>query len=275
MADKGTLNSHPCLPETPRRHLRPGIDPRQRARPREPAAQLRAWCARAGHELVAEYVEHEGGAKGERDRKAFAELLAAAARREFDLVLFWSLDRFSREGMAQTVGYLQRLQANGVDFHSYTEEYLATDNELVRNILLAVMASLAKVEAQRISERTKAGLARARAHGKKLGRPALPDTKRAKIERSASGRPQALDPLDREGCRRRVRNSPSAPSHAHRTRITGAPHHSAPLHTGDHGFLNSNKEIVCDIWANNIDRTNILICTVSTRRANRGKCAVS
>ena len=45
------------------------------------------------------------------------------------------------------------------------------------------MASLAKVEAQRISERTKAGLARARAHGKKLGRPALPDGKRAKIER--------------------------------------------------------------------------------------------
>ena len=36
--------------------------------------------------------------------------------------------------MAQTVGYLQRLQANGVDFHSYTEEYLATDNELVRNV---------------------------------------------------------------------------------------------------------------------------------------------
>jgi DNA invertase Pin-like site-specific DNA recombinase len=162
--------------------------------PENQLLQLRAWCGHAGHELVrehVEHVEHESGAKGERDRKAFAELLAAAARREFDLVLFWSLDRFSREGMAQTVGYLQRLQAHGVDFHSYTEEYLATDNELVRNILLAVMASLAKVEAQRISERTKAGLARA--HGKKLGRPAppcpalpcpaLPSEKRAKVER--------------------------------------------------------------------------------------------
>ena len=97
--------------------------------PENQLLQLRAWCERAGHELHREYVEHESGTKGERDRKAFAELLAAAARREFDLVLFWSLDRFSREGMAQTVGYLQRLQANGVDFHSYTEEYLATDNE--------------------------------------------------------------------------------------------------------------------------------------------------
>jgi DNA invertase Pin-like site-specific DNA recombinase len=99
-------------------------------------------------------VGHESGTKGERHRKAFAALLAAAARREFDLVLFWSLDRFSREDMARTVGYLQRLQANGVDFHSFTEEYLASDNELVRNILLAVMSSLAKVEVLRISERT-------------------------------------------------------------------------------------------------------------------------
>ena len=72
----------------------------------------------------------------------------------------------------------------------HTEEYLATDNELVRNILLAVMASLAKVEAQRISERTKAGLARARAHGKKLGRPALPDAKRAKIEKLRRANPK-------------------------------------------------------------------------------------
>jgi len=43
----------------------------------------------------------------------------------------------------------------GVAFHSYTEAHLATDNELVRNILLALLASLAKVEAQKISERNK------------------------------------------------------------------------------------------------------------------------
>jgi DNA invertase Pin-like site-specific DNA recombinase len=60
---------------------------------------------------------------------------------------------------------LQRLQSHGVTFHSYTEEYLSTDNELVRNILLAVMSSLAKVEAQRISQRTKAGLALAELEG--------------------------------------------------------------------------------------------------------------
>jgi DNA invertase Pin-like site-specific DNA recombinase len=71
-------------------------------------------------------------------------------------VLFWALDRFTREGMVPTIMHLQRLAACGVGFHSYTEAHLATDNELVRNILLALLASLAKVEAQKISERTKA-----------------------------------------------------------------------------------------------------------------------
>ena len=75
--------------------------------------------------------------------------------------------------MVPTILHLQRLSAYGVAFHSYTEAHLATDNELVRNILLATLASLAKVEAQKISERTKAGMARAKAKGKRIGRPKL------------------------------------------------------------------------------------------------------
>ena len=96
-----------------------------------------------------------------------------AAKRKFDLVLFWALGRFSREGMAQTIIHLQQLSSYGVGFHSYTEAHLATDNELVRNILLALLSSLAKVEAQKIGERTKAGMARAKANGIKIGRPKL------------------------------------------------------------------------------------------------------
>jgi DNA invertase Pin-like site-specific DNA recombinase len=110
-------------------------------------------------------------AKARRERKAqFAALFEDASKRKFDLVLFWALDRFSREGMVPTINHLQRLDSHGVAFHSYTEAHLATDNELVRNILLAVMSSLAKVEAQKISERTKAGLRRVVAEGVKLGR---------------------------------------------------------------------------------------------------------
>jgi DNA invertase Pin-like site-specific DNA recombinase len=97
-------------------------------------------------------------------------------------VLF-ALDRFTREGMTPTIGYLQRLADHGVSFHSYTEPHLATDNELVGNILLAVMASLAKVESQKIGERTRAGMARARAQGKRIGRPALDPALQRKIAR--------------------------------------------------------------------------------------------
>ena len=145
--------------------------------------QLREWCDRAGHLITGEYVEYESGRRDEASRKEFARLLQDASRRQFDLVLFWSLDRFSREGMAQTIHYLRRLEGHGVGFHSFTEEHLSTDNELVRNVLLALLSSLAKVEAQRISARTKAGLDRARAQGKKLGRPPLPQATRAKVEK--------------------------------------------------------------------------------------------
>jgi DNA invertase Pin-like site-specific DNA recombinase len=102
--------------------------------------------------------------------------------------LFWALDRFTREGMAPTIMHLQRLAACGVGFHSYTEAHLATDNELVRNILLALLASLAKVEAQKISERTRAGMARAKAQGKRIGRPAISHKIKGLIaERAAAG----------------------------------------------------------------------------------------
>jgi DNA invertase Pin-like site-specific DNA recombinase len=152
-----------------------GQDPENQLR------QLRQWCADAGHTVVHEYIDRESGRKGAKGRKQFAQLFEGAHKRKFDCVLFWALDRFTREGMAQTVAYLQQLASHGVSFHSYTEPHLSTDNELVGNILLAVMASLAKVESQKIGERTRAGMARARAQGKRIGRPALDPALQRKI----------------------------------------------------------------------------------------------
>ena len=156
-----------------------GQDPENRLR------ELRAWCINSGHVIFREYVEHESGRKGADRRKQFAALFDDAAKRKFDCVLFWALDRFSREGMAQTIAHLQRLVSHGVAFHSYTEPHLATDNELVRNILLALLSSLAKLEALKISERTKAGMARAKANGIKIGRPKLEIEIRQKIMQRA------------------------------------------------------------------------------------------
>jgi DNA invertase Pin-like site-specific DNA recombinase len=143
--------------------------------------ELRAWCSSAGHTVAHEYIDHESGRKDDKGRKAFARLFEDAHKRKFDCVLFWALDRFTREGMVPTVMYLQRLAGCGVSFHSYTEPHLSTDNELLRNILLAVMSSLAKVESQKIGERTRAGMARARAQGKRIGRPTLAPALQQKI----------------------------------------------------------------------------------------------
>jgi len=154
--------------------------------PENQLRELRAWCGHAGHVITREYVEHESGRKGADKRKQFAALFEDAAKRKFDCVLFWALDRFSREGMAQTIAHLQRLTSYGVTFHSYTEPHLATDNELVRNILLALLSSLAKVEAQKISARTKAGRARAKAKGIRVGRPRLGIEVRQQIARRAA-----------------------------------------------------------------------------------------
>lgn len=87
----------------------------------------------------------------------------------------------SQSGLAATVVYLQRLSSYGVGFHSYSEEHLSTDNELVRNILLATLASLAKLEREKISQRTKAVLERARANSKRIGRPAFSATDRERL----------------------------------------------------------------------------------------------
>jgi DNA invertase Pin-like site-specific DNA recombinase len=149
--------------------------------PENQLAQLRTWCAAAGHEIGAEYVDHASGGKGASKRPQFAAMLEAAHRRRFDVLLVWALDRLSREGMVATIGYLQRLAAAGVAFHSYTEPALSTDNELVRDVLLACMSALAKQERLRISERTKAGLERVKAKGVRLGRPALDDMMQGKI----------------------------------------------------------------------------------------------
>jgi len=133
--------------------------------------ELREFLQKEGYELAGEYVDHESGRKGRREREAFDQMFEAAEAREYGVLVFWSLDRFSREGIRKTISYLQQLEALGVSFRSYTEPYLNTENELVSHILLAVMSYFAEYEAKKISRRTKAGLERAREEGKQIGRP--------------------------------------------------------------------------------------------------------
>lgn len=130
--------------------------------------QLREFCSKQGFEIAREYVDNASGKRS--DRNAFREMFAAASRREFDTVLFWALDRFSREGVFDTLQHLQRLTSYGVGYRSYTEQYLDSCG-MFRDAVIGILAAVAKQERVRLSERTVAGLERARAHGRIGGRP--------------------------------------------------------------------------------------------------------
>jgi DNA invertase Pin-like site-specific DNA recombinase len=158
--------------------------------------ELRAFVKRKkseGWKIAHEFIDHASGKTAE--RPAFRKLFEAASRKEFDIVVFWSLDRFSREGILETLQHLQRLGSHGVEWFSYREEYLRSTGPF-RDAVLAILAAIARQERVRISERVQAGLSRARARGKKLGRPRAavrPERVRALRERGMSIRQIAAE----------------------------------------------------------------------------------
>ena len=131
---------------------------------------LREYAARSGWEIFKEYVDIISGK--EKSRPAFDQLFRDAHKLLFDVVLFWDLSRFSRSGTLFTLQKLQELQGLGIDYISYQEQYITTLGPF-KDVLISIMATLAKLEREKISERTKAGLIRARKQGKKIGRPGI------------------------------------------------------------------------------------------------------
>src|SRR3954454_5791544 len=130
--------------------------------------ELRDSCQHSRWAIEHEYVDRASGKTA--DRPHFKRIFEDASKRKFDLVLFWSLDRFTREGVLETLNHLQRLSAWGVGWKSYQETYLDSCGPF-KDVVIALMATLARQERLRLSERTKAGLQRARRAGKVLGRP--------------------------------------------------------------------------------------------------------
>src|SRR5207247_1574189 len=116
--------------------------------------QLREFCSKQGWQIIHEYVDHASGKNS--DREHFQAMFAAASRREFDTVLFWSLDRFSREGVYETLQHLQRLTGYGVGYRSFTEQYLDSCG-LFKDAVISILATLAKHARVRMSQRTVAG----------------------------------------------------------------------------------------------------------------------
>ncbi len=134
--------------------------------------QLREFATKQGWEIVAEYTDEQSAKNGH--RTGFLAMWKDAERHRFDCLLFWSLDRLTREGTLATLNYLKRLKNQGIKFKSFTEEYIDSLG-VFADAIIGVLAAVAQQENVRLSERTKAGLERARRAGKVLGRPYVDD----------------------------------------------------------------------------------------------------
>jgi putative DNA-invertase from lambdoid prophage Rac len=122
-----------------------------------------------GFDIVSVYSDEESAWKAGHQR-VLAKLLEDARKRKFEVVLVWALDRLSREGPLAILTLVNRLKICGVRVLSYQESWTEAPGEL-GELLFAIAGWVARMESQRRSERTKAGLARIQAKGKKLGRP--------------------------------------------------------------------------------------------------------
>src|SRR5205814_6904460 len=116
---------------------------------------------------VVEYVDR--GVSGAKDRRpALDQLVSDAKRRRFDVLVCWRLDRLGRN-LKHLITLLEDLQAIGVAFVSLAEGIDATTP--AGKLQMHILGAIAEFERGRIQERVRAGLARAKAQGKRLGRP--------------------------------------------------------------------------------------------------------
>lgn len=146
--------------------------------------QLRAFAEQHGT-IYHVYTDQESGGKA--DRTEFKHLLLEAYQKKFDLVVFWRLDRFSREGALATLRYLKELKDHGVNYKSYTEPYLDSLGPF-GDVIVSMLATIAAQDLIKISENTKAALAKKKAAGVQLGAPSKSADVIAQVQRlKASG----------------------------------------------------------------------------------------
>lgn len=131
-----------------------------------------------------EYVEI-GVSGAQRRRPQLDALMQDARKRRFDVVLVWKFDRFARS-VKHLVDSLEEFRALGIDFISFTEGVDTTTPS--GELLFHIMGAVAQFERDLIAERVRAGIAHARAMGKRIGRPRAPiDAERVLALRSEGG----------------------------------------------------------------------------------------
>lgn len=131
--------------------------------------ELREAAERLGWEVAAEFIDRGiSGAKGRKDRPQLDALLRGVARKDFDVVASWSVDRLGRS-LVDLVALLQELHSTGVDLYLHQQGINTTTP--AGKALFQMMGVFAEFEREMIRERVAAGLARAKANGTKSGNP--------------------------------------------------------------------------------------------------------
>jgi len=138
----------------------------------DPANQLeplKEFCKNMKWEIKYIFTDKRSGADS--NRPEFKRMLAEARQHHFDLLLVWSLDRFSREPLLNTLSYLQQLKHHNISLKSYTEN-IDTREGGTQELIMVILMWLAQEERSKISRRTKAGIQRRKNLGVwKGGRP--------------------------------------------------------------------------------------------------------
>lgn len=141
--------------------------------------ELQAVAEKAGWNVVATFEDAGiSGAKGRQQRPGYDALLKAITRREVDMVAAWSVDRLGRS-MPDLVAFLSDLHARGADLYLHQQAMDTTTPS--GRAMFQMMGVFAEFERAMIQERVKAGLARAKEEGRKLGRPTIGTDMEARI----------------------------------------------------------------------------------------------
>ena len=131
--------------------------------------ELRSLCIKLGYTIVQEYTDNGiSGAKSRDERPALNELLRDASRRQFEMVMCWSIDRLGRS-LQNLVEILNELQALKIDLY-FLQQAMDTTTPSGR-MIFSVFGAIGEFERNLIRERVMAGQQRAKANGVKLGRP--------------------------------------------------------------------------------------------------------
>ncbi len=162
--------------------------------------ELRQAAERLGWEVVQEFVDRGiSGAKGRKDRPQLDALLKGVARKDFDVVASWSVDRLGRS-LIDLVNMLQELHSTGVDLYLHQQGINTTTP--AGKALFGMMGVFAEFERGMIQERVRAGLAKAKGtkSGNPIGRPAVSEVVEDRIRELRAGGLGILKIAREAGC---------------------------------------------------------------------------